>query len=181
MASTKVYEPVWGTIADYYRSHLIDAMTDRNIRTLIQQKKINPEKGDQAGIYELRSLNNELIKYLSRPPADPKAANLTQAKLRRETAAARKAELQVQQLEQTLLHRDDVLQTWTNALTIFKTQALGLEQTLVQELEGIEDPLQKQEIIKRNLRQFLEDLADNGITRSTNAVEDSSPEPEAAA
>jgi hypothetical protein len=87
---------------------------------------------------------------------------LREVKIRVETARANKLEMQNDEAERRLIRVEEVKETWTRALVECRTSLRGLATTLAEELEGVTDKAERQEVILTEVDFILKTLGGAG-------------------
>jgi phage terminase Nu1 subunit (DNA packaging protein) len=95
---------------------------------------------------------------------------------------ARKARLEREQLEGTLLWRDEVLASWTSLYTVVRTRLLAIPSKVAPRLVGKTSAAEIAEVIRIEIYEALEELASgNGLPRNAQPKAKPSDDDEEAA
>lgn len=132
----------------------LEKITARYVREL-EKKKVF--RRDRNGRYELFKNNPLFIQYIRRQnePDEMKAA-----RLRRENAKALREELLAKQLEGSLVPRQEPIIWLTNLCVQTKTNFWSLPARLCRELADISDPREVHSVLKKDIRNTLNNLVE---------------------
>lgn len=95
---------------------------------------------------------------------------LRDAKIRAENARAKKAEIWIGEASGELVRAEQVVATWSAAFSVCKSKLLGMAGALVDELQGITDPVIRKEIIEAAVYEALEELGRGQLVRECNSA-----------
>lgn len=156
-------------------------LSDRRVRQLFkegvvhktQRGKYDLKKSVQGYINQLRTSQTPNDETLEKLKIGSEAEKLSHEKLKK-----RKTELHVLQMEKKLHAQEDVEFFWNTMVLAAKSRLTAIPVKLSPVLVGIEDRREIQTILKREIADALNEIADYDVEQYDTDFEESDDEPE---
>lgn len=156
-------------------------LSDRRIRQLFKQGVVFKS---QRGKYDLKASVLGYINHI-RQAEKAKDESLEKLKIAKEAESLtherlkkRKTELQVLQIEKKLHAQEDVEYFWNTMVLAAKSRITSIPVKTAPLLVGIEDRKEIQSILKREINDALNEIADYDVNKFDSDIEDSEDEQE---
>lgn len=124
-------------------------ISEREVRRLAENgilKKID------VGLYDLNESVNGYVNYIK-----DKNSNIDEGL---KDAKKRKLEIEIKKMEEELIPIAEVEEFQGQLITTIRSKLLSLPKRLTADLKDIDDPIEREEIIKKSIYAILEDLSE---------------------
>lgn len=166
-AKEKILEVTEAELCEYLN------LSGRRIRTLATESVVVKTK---AGRYDLKKSVSGYVDFIKDTKKEEKQG-IDKVKLAREAEGLmhdklkkRKTELQVMQLEKTMLLTEDVIDMWTDFATMVKSKLLNIPTKLAPQLIGIDDVNIIKKAIATEVSEALNEIADFDINKFESEI-----------
>lgn len=166
-AKEKILEVTEAELCEYLN------LSGRRIRTLATESVVVKTK---AGRYDLKKSVSGYVDFIKDTKKEEKQG-IDKVKLAREAEGLmhdklkkRKTELQVMQLEKTMLLTEDVIDMWSDFATMVKSKLLNIPTKLAPQLTGIDDVNIIKKAISTEVSEALNEIADFDINKFESEI-----------
>ncbi len=166
-AKEKILEVTEAELCEYLN------LSGRRIRTLATEGIVVKTK---AGRYDLKKSVSGYVDFIKDTKKEEKQG-IEKIKLAREAEGLmhdkfkkRKTELQVMQLEKTMLLTEDVIDMWSDFATMVKSKLLNIPTKLAPQLTGIDDVNTIKKAISVEVSEALNEIADFDLNKFESDV-----------